>query len=72
MVALFLTIAFWVITAYALYAMEEHRFPLICVAVWLLAFGIPYLIPSAYLLCIAIRYALPVLLAVWLKINDAL
>lgn len=71
-VGLFLTIGFWVIVAYALYAIDERRFPLICVAIWLLAYAVPYVIPSAYLISIAIRYALPVLLAVWLKIHDVL
>ena len=69
---LFLTIAFWVVVAYAFYAVEERRFPLICVAVWLLAYGLPYVFPSAYIVCIVVRYILPVALAVWLKIHDVL
>lgn len=72
LVGLFLTIGFWVIFVYALYAIDEPRFPLICAAIWLIAFGAPYLIPSAYVICIVIRYILPVMLAVWLKIHDAL
>jgi hypothetical protein len=72
MIGTFLTIAFWVIVAYALYAIDERRFPLICVAVWLVAYALPYVIPAAYLISLAVRYALPVLLAVWLKIHDVL
>lgn len=72
LVGLFLTIGFWVIVAYALYAIDERRFPLICVALWLLAYGAPYVIPSAYLISTVVRYILPVVLAVWLKLHDAL
>ena len=71
-IGLFLTIGFWVIFAYALYAIDEPRFPLICAAIWLLAFGAPYVLPSAYVVCLVIRYTLPVVLTVWLKIRDAL
>lgn len=72
LVGLFLTIGFWVIVAYALYAIDERRFPLICIALWLLAYGAPYVIPSAYLVSLVVRYILPVVLAVWLKLHDAL
>ena len=72
LVGLFLTIGFWVVFAYALYAVEERRFPLICAAIWLLAFGAPYVFPPSYVICIVIRYVLPALMAVWLKIHDAL
>jgi len=72
LVGLFLTIGFWVILAYALYAVGEPRFPLICAAVWLLAYGAPYVMRSLYVACLVIRYLLPVVLAIWLKVRDAL
>ena len=71
-VGLFLTIGFWVIVAYALYAIDEPRFPLTCAAIWLLAFGAPYVTPSLYMAGLVIRYVLPIVLAIWLKIRDAL
>jgi hypothetical protein len=71
-IGLFLTIGFWVIVAYALYAIDERRFPIICIALWLVAYGVPYVLPSASVVCLVVRYILPVVLAVWLKVHDAL
>ena len=72
LVGLFLTIGFWVIFAYALYAIDEPRFPLICAAIWLIVFAAPYAVPALSTASVIIRYVLPVVLAVWLKIRDAL
>jgi len=51
---------------------SDERMTLICAAIWLVAYGVPYVIPSAYVVCLVVRYVLPVVLAVWLKIHDAL
>jgi len=72
LISLFLTIAFWVLIAYAWYATEELRVPAIFVAIWLVAFGLPYLLPSLYTVGVIVRYVLPVLITVWLKIRDLL
>jgi hypothetical protein len=72
MIALFLFIGFWVLFAYAVYAVEEKRVPLICAVLWLIAFALPYAVPALYLASVILRYILPVVLAVWLKIRDML
>ncbi len=72
MVALFLTIAFWVLIAYALYAAEEMKVPAICAAIWLIAFALPHVFAPLYMVSVIVRYVLPVVLAVWLKIRDLL
>ena len=72
MLSLFLTIAFWVIAAYAFYAGEDRRVPLVCAAIWLAAFAAPFVVPSLFTLSVIVRYALPVVLAIWLKVQDAL
>jgi len=72
LVGLFLTIGFWVLFAYALYAVDERRVPVICAAIWLIAFAAPYALPALYVASIIVRYILPVVLAVWLKIRDML
>jgi len=72
MVALFLYIAFWVLMAYALYAVEEKKVPMVCAAIWLIAFAAPYAFPALFTVSVIVRYVLPVVLAVWLKIRDML
>jgi hypothetical protein len=72
MIALFINIAFWVLFAYSLYAVEEWKVPLICAAIWLIALAIPYAFPALYMVSVIVRYVLPVVLAVWLKIRDML
>jgi hypothetical protein len=72
LVGLFLTIGFWVLFAYSLYAVEERRVPVICSIIWLIAFAAPYALPALYVPSIIVRYILPVVLAVWLKIRDML
>lgn len=72
MIALFLFIGFWVLFAYALYAVDEWKVPMICAAIWLIAFAAPYALPALTLTSLIIRYVLPVVLAIWLKIRDTL